>query len=366
MLRKLTAVLLAMLLGIGAAHAESAVTPAPPVSGEEAHALMEGMFRAAAGVTADEEAKARKKLSEDEKQARSEAQAAYRRQTLAWLLGVFAAGPADAAPTETPVPTETPAPEASAEPTDPVPTWEDGYAALQGNPLGREYLEALARLGATDAQSSLETMQRIAQQWLAEIDHEALLEVNGDYACWIYGPGTPIDYPIVHDENNDYYLNHLFDGRRNSSGTLFMDYRNLPGFLDPNTLVYGHHMRNGTMFGTLTDYYNGGYYEAHPYMLLVSEGEICVIELFAGYVTSSGDHCYDIAISDEEDMLEFIATAMRKSDFESLASIQPTDRLITLSTCAYAFENARYIAIGRLLTAWEGETDCAGKAGESQ
>ena len=82
--------------------------------------------------------------------------------------------------------------------------------------------------------------------------------------------------------------------------------------------------------------------------------EIYVIEVFAGYVTDGRDHCYDIAISDEEDMRNFVRTAEKKSDFDAHVEINYVkDHLVTLSTCAYNFENARYIVLGRLDLAWE-------------
>ena len=76
-------------------------------------------------------------------------------------------------------------------------------------------------------------------------------------------------------------------------------------------------------------------------------------ELFAGYTTDKRDHCYNIAISDEEDMLEFLDDAREKSDFLSSAEVGAEDNLVTFSTCAYAFENARYILIGRLMEVGE-------------
>ena len=192
--------------------------------------------------------------------------------------------------------------------------------------------------------------RQLCRAWMAEVDHEALAAMNGDYACWLYAPGTQIDYPVVHGEDNSRYLSTLFNGEKNASGTLFIDYRNLADFADPNTLIYGHHMRNDSMFGQINDYQEQAFYAAHPYMLVMSGKEIAVIEVLAGYTTSSSDHCYDIAISDEEDMEAFVETARGKSDFTSGVEVSGSDRLVTLSTCAYAFENARYIVIGRLAT----------------
>ena len=227
------------------------------------------------------------------------------------------------------------------------------YEAMMGNPQGAAYLALLAPLGGTDMDSCLAVTQELCRAWMDEIDHVALLEMNGDYTCWLYCAGMNIDYPVVHGADNDRYLSTMFNGEKNASGTLFIDYRNLPDFQDPNTLIYGHHMRNEGMFGQLDEFAAQAFYASHPYMLVMSGKEISILELFAGYTTSSTDHCYDIAISDEEDMARFVAEAKRKSNFATAVEMLPTDRLITMSTCAYSFENARFIVIGRLLPLWQ-------------
>ena len=114
-------------------------------------------------------------------------------------------------------------------------------------------------------------------------------------------------------------------------------------------------MRNGSMFKGITYYAEQVYYDAHPWILISSGREVALLELFAGYLTDKRDHCYDIAISDEADLSAFAQTALEKSDFRAEIEILPGDRLVTLSTCAYAFENARYILIGRMDSLWQAE-----------
>ncbi len=352
---------------------------------EEIHEIVEAMFLAAAGVKEWDEIQLWKTYKTNtEKEARSAENAAYRVKTLPWLVEAYAPGnrptptpeaaanpnpttpvrptatptPAPTitpAPTPIPTPTATPAPNATATP-EPTPVWqpEDGMTAYQDNEFGKTFLEMLKPLGGTDAESCIAVTQAVIQRWLAEIDHEKLEGINEDYECWLYAPSTPIDYPVVQCGNNSYYLTRMFNRQSNPAGTLFMDYRNLPDFQDPNTLIYGHHMRDSTMFHSLTDYETEGFFEAHPFMAIVDADEIYVVEVFAGYVTDGSDHCYDIAISDEEDMREFIQSAEKKSDFDSHVKVNcRKDHMVTLSTCAYNFENARYVVIGRLDLAWE-------------
>ena len=333
------------------------------MTSEKVHAIVEAMFLAAAGVEETAEIQLWKTYKTNaEKEARSAENAAYREKTLPWLLAAFAPGnrPAEEPVNARPTPTPAPAPTATPVPLctqTPLPVEVDLMAvcmeAFAGNAHGAAYLTLLAEHGGTDAESCMAVTQAVVQRWLAEIDHAVLGEINGDYQLWLYAPDTPIDYPVVQCGNNSYYLDRMFNRKQNPAGTLFIDYRNLPDFDDPNTLIYGHHMRDSSMFHSLTDYDTPGFYDAHPFMLAVSAKEIYVIEVFAGYVTTSTDHCYDIAISDAEDMRRFAKTAQKKSDFASHVDIDcGADRLVTLSTCAYNFDNARCIVIGRLNRVW--------------
>ena len=353
MRRLLAVVLLAALLGCAYAEETASLQEEP-----ELQPIVNALFAAATGTAEESEVQLRKELTEEEILARNAQNALYRAQTLPWLLAALTPIEAEAEEETLPAPTPEPTPEPTAEPTPepspdpdapPVYSIGDSYAAFLANELGRAYLDLLARLGAEDMESCLQLSREACSAWMAEVDHASLEGMNPDYACWLFAPDTKMDYPIVHCEDNQRYLRRMFNGAQNSSGTLFMDYRNLPDFQDPNTLVYGHHMRNESMFGSLTRYITQAYYEAHPYALVTAEGAVYLLEIFAGYTTSDGDPCYDIAISDEQDMLDFLAAVRRRSDFTSEVQVMEYDRLVTLSTCAYSFRNARYIVIGRLI-----------------
>ena len=361
-MKKLLALLLALWLPLGAL-AEMAPVPSwqgsllhllteeqltllAALPSEEVHAMVEALFTAAAGVTEREELALWKNLkTQSARDERSAANAAYRAWTLPWLMQAFAPGNRLSDGVESSVPEESV-----------FPALADSMETQRENPQGQAYLAMAASFGASDAEGCMAVTQAVVQRWLAEIDHEQLAGINSDYQFWLYGAGTPIDYPVVQCGNNSYYMDRMFNRKANKAGTLFVDYRNLPDFADPNTLIYGHHMRDSSMFHSLTDYESRGFYEAHPWMLAVQEDEILLIEIFAGYVTDGRDHCYDIALSDETDMREFVAAVKEKSNFDARVEIDcARDHLVTLSTCAYNFENARYVVIGRLVTMWEGK-----------
>ena len=305
-------VALCLLMGIGACGETAA------------REVVEALFAAAAGTGFDAEQRLRAGLSEQACLERSAELMDYRAKTLPWLCAAFGAEAQD------------------------MQLLSEGYAAMQGCDAGRTYLELLEGFGFAGAQACMEGTRRACQSWLAEIDHAALAQINPDYACWLYCPDSPIDYPVVQGADNSRYLHRLFNGERNACGTLFIDCRNLTDFQDPNTLIYGHHMRDGSMFKSISYYADQASYDAHPWMLLISEGELAVLELFAGCTTSKHDPCYELALSDANDLLALAEELKEKSDFASGVEIRPGDRLVTLSTCAYAFENARCIAVGRL------------------
>ena len=178
-----------------------------------------------------------------------------------------------------------------------------------------------------------------------EINFDILKSKNKDIVAWIYSEGTPINYPVVQSKDNDYYLRRLLDGTYNQGGTIFMDSRNNRNFEDYNTIIYGHNMKNNTMFGTLINYKKQEYFNEHPYIYLFTESKKYKIELFAGYVTSSKNDIYNFPqnINTNE---KLIKTAKEKSTFKSNTNVISEDKIITFSTCSYDFEDARYVLLG--------------------
>ena len=181
----------------------------------------------------------------------------------------------------------------------------------------------------------------------AAVDFDALREISADAVAWLYAPGTGINYVVAQSGDNAYYLHRLLDGRSAAGGTLFADYRCAADFSDWNTVIYGHQMKNRTMFGTLQEYRDPAYYEEHPVMYLYVPGRRYKLELIAAYTTDVNDTVYAVPASKaERDAL--LAEAERKSSFRSGATVGEEDRLVTLSTCSYDYSSARYVVIARI------------------
>ena len=185
------------------------------------------------------------------------------------------------------------------------------------------------------------------------VSFEELLTDCSDVVGWLYCEDTPINYPVVQGEDNEYYLRRLMNGKYNSSGTIFMDYRNQPDFSDGNTILYGHNMNNDSMFGILPEYLDQVFYEEHPVMYLLTPEENYEIELISGYVTPADSDTYSFPETQEEqDAL--LKKAYTSSSFASSVKVLEGERLITLSTCVYDYDNARYVLVG-VLRELEGE-----------
>lgn len=186
---------------------------------------------------------------------------------------------------------------------------------------------------------------------IPEPDYDALLLENGEFYAWLYCKDTVINYPVTQGEDNRYYLNHLFNKKRNSMGTLFVDAGNAPGLADQNTIIYGHHMKNGSMFASLVGYKKQAYYDEHPELFLFTNSAVYQVELFAGYVTKgyATNDVYKKGFDTEALFLSFLDTARANSDFVSGVEVTAKDRIVTLSTCTYEYDEARYVVLGKLV-----------------
>lgn len=177
-------------------------------------------------------------------------------------------------------------------------------------------------------------------------DFDALSEINSDVIAWINIPGTALNYPVVQGDDNNYYLKHLFTKAYNVGGCVFLDCGHSPDFSDRHSVLYGHRMNDGTMFTSIQKYKDQSYYDKHSYAILLTPDKNYVIEFFSGYVTNVQDDAWNTRFSSDEKYQDWLNGLMEKSDFISAITPGPGDRVVTLSTCSHAFENARYVLHG--------------------
>ena len=181
------------------------------------------------------------------------------------------------------------------------------------------------------------------------VDFDELKEINKDVVGWIYCEDTVINYPVLKGKDNDQYLHRTMEGQYNSSGSIFMDSRNRDDLSDLNTILYGHHMKNGSMFASLKKYSDQEYYEEHPVIWYLTPKKNYRLRVFAGFVEKHDSEIYSI-FKKKEDLNKYLDKAREKSSFdpdESVSTLTDRDikRIMVLSTCDYTFNNARYVLL---------------------
>ncbi|MED1560896.1 class B sortase [Alkalihalobacillus alcalophilus] len=182
---------------------------------------------------------------------------------------------------------------------------------------------------------------------------EPLLELNEDIVAWITVNDTKIDYPVLQAEDNDYYLfrNYLLEETR--AGSIFMDYRNQvdANVEDKHTILYGHRMKDGTMFAALKNYLEQEFYESNQVFAYDTLYESYEVEVFAAYVTTTDFYYIETDFRDEEHYQEFLNEIQARSVIEPSIDIEAGDQIITLSTCDYQLDRheGRLVVHGKLI-----------------
>ncbi|MBE6031865.1 MAG: class B sortase [Clostridiales bacterium] len=168
---------------------------------------------------------------------------------------------------------------------------------------------------------------------LQVLDLEALRQVNAYVMGWILIPDTEISYPLLAPNNNDIYLYRSWDGTRNSAGSIFLDRRNDEGLQDFNTVIYGHNMRNGAMFGSLKHYAKKDYLEAHPSVYIITDESILRYEIFSVYEADVWGDTYLWEFEDDSRKEKALDYFQECSVIPVEQDLTIEDHILTLSTC---------------------------------
>lgn len=188
-----------------------------------------------------------------------------------------------------------------------------------------------------------------------EVDFADLqANTNKDIYAWIYIPDTAIDYPILqHPTDNTYYLNYNLDGSKGYPGCIYTEDYNAKDFSDPVTVVYGHNMKNGTMFAGLHKYGDSEYMDSHPYVYVYTEEKLLVYEIFAAHEYSDKHLLFNKDYTDSEvfeDYIEEIKDVHGMSHvLKEGVEITEDSRILTMSTCISSKPNNRFLVQGVLL-----------------
>ncbi len=182
-----------------------------------------------------------------------------------------------------------------------------------------------------------------------KVDFANLLAENEDVTGWLYVDFCEVSFPVVQGPNNDYYLHRTVEGTNNRAGSIFMDYENAPDFSDMNTFIYGHNMKNGSMFGPLKALREEGGEElrkAYPYFyIFLPNNTVRKYQIFSYYVTGDDSDSYVLFDSDSEyDQYIDKITARSMETVDMDFTERP--EIISLSTCANDAGTTRFIVHG--------------------
>lgn len=204
--------------------------------------------------------------------------------------------------------------------------------------------EMLSDVSPTETEYSLEN----SSDAFPVVDFEELRAINPDIIGWIQVPGTSINYPVVHGSDNDYYLFHLPDGTKNRCGSIFLDCRSDANLTNRHSIIHGHNMGDGSMFQDLLLYQSQEFMNSHPIAYLITPTHNYEIEFFAGSLLGTDADVWKFTFSGDLGFQEWIDSCISQSQVSSTLRPTASDRIVTLSTCSYAFHDARWVLQGVL------------------
>ena len=212
---------------------------------------------------------------------------------------------------------------------------------IEPESVATELMETEASETESSITNSTESLPKSSgSSYDCPIDFESLWETNKDVYAWITVPGTVIDYPILQHETDDsYYLNYTIDGIEGYPGCIYTEHVNSKDFTDNNTVIYGHNMRNGTMFTDLHKFRNADFFANHDTVYIYTPEKLLTYKIFAAYLYDDRHLMNSFDFSDMEvysDYLSEIQTMDSKDENANLRKEIPLtsgDKIITLITC---------------------------------
>lgn len=215
------------------------------------------------------------------------------------------------------------------------------WSVYRGTGLAREYIK-----GRDSYQAASEdyTHEQVENGTISEkrkekrkapisVDFQELQEKNPDVIGWIYIESIDLSYPVLQGMDNEYYLSHTWDRQEVFAASIFADYRNYPDFQDFNTIIYGHNMKDGSMFHDIQFCMEEKYYEKSPYIWVLTPQENYQYEIFTEYDTRYDSDTYTLFDGPGEEFSEWIGKMQGQSLWKTDVSLTGTERILTLSTC---------------------------------
>lgn len=235
---------------------------------------------------------------------------------------------------------------------------EDRYSDMQESVNVTEQAQVTGSVEAATSAEPAEEVDVLAELGITvpekNLDWDALHTENADIYAWIYIPGTQIDYPILqHATEQDYYLDHNLDGSTGYPGCIYTQLRNKKDFTDFATIIYGHNMKDGTMFQNLHNYEDKEFFDANPYIYIYTPDKVLVYQIFAAVTFHDRNILmyYDMdETSGRATYINDINSSNSMTDqYNNEVSVNTASHIVSLSTCIGASPENRWIVSGVLL-----------------
>lgn len=181
-----------------------------------------------------------------------------------------------------------------------------------------------------------------------KIDFEMLRAVNPDIIGWIYFENMEISYPIVQGKDNEYYLNHTFYGEENKCGCIFMEVENAADFGDDNSFLYGHNMKDKSMFARLNEFQKKETYEKNPAFYIFTPKGVFQYKIYSCYSTELGGDSFLCRFKNQKEYGKWQKTVADKSLYDTGIAPNQNQKTVTLMTCTLAGARERFLVHGVL------------------
>lgn len=179
-----------------------------------------------------------------------------------------------------------------------------------------------------------------------KIDFDLLKQKNEDIVGWILFDGNGISYPVLQGTDNEEYLYKMADGTKNPAGSIFIDSQCSADFTDSHTIIYGHNMKDLSMFGKLKLYRTQeGYYEKNRYFTIYAPDRICRYEIFSWYEAKEDDAVYQAGFTEDDTFAAFVEQMVGRRYRDTMVTAGKEDKIVTLSTCSA--EGMRLVVHGK-------------------
>lgn len=195
-------------------------------------------------------------------------------------------------------------------------------------------------IGITDAKPSEGEEEQEEGVKYFDIDFAALKEVNEDIVAWIIIEDTCVNYPVLMSEDNADYIRTTPEGKWATAGSIFLDCASTEDSI--NYIIYGHNMKDGSMFGVLKEYRDEAFYNEHPYIYILSENEQVRYQILSVHETRFDSQNYYSSFT-ENGYKEFLMNEKEQSLYPTFTQVDTSKKVITLSTCINGNRSTRLV-----------------------